>query len=113
MRALAARTWTSLVRWARSLDYSLIALVVGFALVAPVDRPFASLLSLLQGWRPSLFASYDAALREAAIKRPNYMVQLATIHPTPLRSTSPLLVRLRNQNKKVGHMTCGSHCRRS
>lgn len=69
------------MRWARSLDYSLIALVVGFALVAPVDRPFASLLSLLQGWRPSLFASYDAALREAAIKRPNYMVQLATIPP--------------------------------
>ena len=64
------------------LDYGLIVLVAGFVLVVPVGEPSTGLLSLLARWlHPSSFAAYEAALREAAIKRPTYMVKLATIAP--------------------------------
>ena len=91
MRALVARICTAFASGMRALDYGLIVLVIGFAVAAPIGRPVVALISAVEQSRPSPFASYDAALREAAIKRPEYEVSLATITPdveTPPRTLS-------------------------
>jgi hypothetical protein len=78
-----ARGWHSFVGRMRRLDMGLVALVAGFVLVAPLggtaSSPLAWLARLL---RQPPFAAYEAALREAAIKRPSYdQFKLATIAP--------------------------------
>lgn len=66
-----------------SLDWSLVALVAGFVLVAPigllagnVGSPF---LWLYRWLVPDQIATYEKSLAAAALKRPDYQKKLATI----------------------------------
>jgi hypothetical protein len=78
------RTWTSLAASMRSLDWSLIALILGFLLVVPIPgmtaRPVTSpLLWTARLFTTDPFAAYENAVAAAAVKRPEYKRRLATI----------------------------------
>ena len=71
----------------RSLDWPLIAVIAGFALVAPIpgaaNGSLTSPLLWVAGWlgmQP--FATYQSAVAAAAVKRPHFQKTLATIAAT-------------------------------
>jgi hypothetical protein len=76
----------------RRLDWSLIALIAGFLLVAPVGLVAGNLSSpfvwLLRQIASEPFAAYEHAIAAAAVKRPEYRMKLATIDTEKVKVVS-------------------------
>ena len=83
-RELLTHARASIMATMRSLDWSLIIVVAGFAMVAPIGGVTGASVSSPLLWVSRLFgmdrfAAYEAAIAAAAVKRPDYQRKLATI----------------------------------